>query len=270
MNIFEIWLYLSIIISVIIGVVYLVNTKNQEREEDEKRKAKFKAEIAAKEKYDKIRSMIHVPKSCHKVKCKKGIIPIFKGDNYIWIENNEVCFFPCNPPEDVSIDKMEKVRLFKIPVKNIEYFVQQGEIYHENKITGGGGGGSSVGGAIVGGIIAGEVGAVIGSRKEVNPVKSELLTHDTRETQFNFFVNEVKYSIMFQNKDYDIFNKLIPEKSYAMVNEIKKSNIINKIKSENNASNITNQIREIARLKDEGIITVEEFEEKKKNLLNKI
>ncbi|MFM8424567.1 MAG: hypothetical protein ACKOBL_05265, partial [Chloroflexota bacterium] len=56
------------------------------------------------------------------------------------------------------------IKLSELSLNQIECFSQHGEIFRENKITGGGGRGSSIGGAVAGEIIAGEAGAVIGSR----------------------------------------------------------------------------------------------------------
>ena len=80
----------------------------------------------------------------------------------------------------------DKVFRYNISLDKIEYYGVEGKVFRENKISGGGGGGSSVVGAIVGGAIAGETGAIIGSRRKVNEIKSELLTHDNRAMVLNF------------------------------------------------------------------------------------
>ncbi|WP_010243672.1 hypothetical protein [Acetivibrio cellulolyticus] len=88
------------------------------------------------------------------------------------------------------------MKLYTILLDKIEYYATRGEIVHENKITGGGGGGSSIKGAVIGGVIAGEAGAIIGSRKKLDPIKSELIAHDNRETFLNFFDdNNIKNSM---------------------------------------------------------------------------
>jgi hypothetical protein len=143
-------------------------------------------------------------------------------------------------------------------------------VVYENKITGGGGG-SSLGRAVVGGVIAGEAGAIIGSRKESNPIKSELITHDKREAFLNFYDdNNAKRSMFFAFNDYNVFNELLPEKAYEIVNAIKTNAIINKVINKNKSENILDQIRELSKLKDERILTEQEFSEKKRALLNKL
>ena len=84
-------------------------------------------------------------------------------------------------------DTIDEIKLTTIPSGQIEYFSKRGEIFRENKISGGGGGGSSIGGAVVGSLIAGDAGAIVGSRNKVNAIKSEIIEHDTRETFLNYF-----------------------------------------------------------------------------------
>ncbi len=154
---------------------------------------------------------------------------------------------------------------------HIEYFAQIGEIYKENRISGGGGGGTSIKGAVAGQVIAGSVGAIIGSRNKNKEVKSELITHDTRETIINYFdENNMRCTLYFDTKAFQIFKDLIPEKEYAIVNAINSSQLVAEQKSNSEYKNIVQQIRELAKLKDEGIITDEEFSSKKKLLLDKI
>lgn len=76
--------------------------------------------------------------------------------------------------------------------------------------------------------------------------------------------------MFFDFGDYVIFNELIPEKTFEIVNTIKTNTILNKVVNKSNETSIPNQIRELAKLKDEGILTQEEFDKKKKVLLEKM
>ncbi|MFC2028858.1 SHOCT domain-containing protein, partial [Chloroflexota bacterium] len=99
----------------------------------------------------------------------------------------------------------------------------------------------------------------------------ELVTHDTRETFLNYFdeKNE-RHSLFFDKNAFQAFNDIIPEKEYHIVNTLKASNLIKSQTVTSKEKTITGQIRDLAKLKDEGIITEQEFNEKKKVLLDKI
>jgi hypothetical protein len=195
------------------------------------------------------------------VNYKNGFAKISKDKQYIWIKDQSLFLFPA-----VVQSREEKYILYKVPLKDIEYYSTQGNVSKQTKISGGGGeiGGSSVGGAIVGGVIAGGAGAVIGSRKKgkIESIKSEIITHDDRETFFNYYVNGERHSMFFDFKDYITLIKMIPEKDY--------NNFINMQLSKGSMVSVTEQLKDLADLKGKGIITEEEFSEKKKVLLNKI
>lgn len=164
---------------------------------------------------------------------------------------------------------VNKIRVFKIPIERIKYYELQGEIVNENRITGGGG--SNIGWAVVGGVIAGGAGAIIGSRNKIDSIKSELITHDNRATYLFFNDKEnKKLQIIFNFNAYKTLNELIPDKAYEIINMIKTNEILEKANTGDASSKIANQIRELAKLKEEGILTDEEFNDKKKSLLEKM
>ncbi len=258
----------GIVILIVMGIIGWVLVKTGD-EEKRLRKQNLEKENSRRveDKYKEIKKNMDIPSDSKKVKYKNGYADITRAENFMWIDNETLCFFPA----DCIASEIDKAKVYKISLDRIEYYATRGEIVHENKITGGGGGGSSVKGAVVGGVIAGGAGAVIGSRKKTDPIKSELITHDNRETFLNFFDdNKVKHSMFFEFKDYDIFKQLIPEKDYNIVSTIQTNSIISKVINESKSANVTDQIRELAKLKDEGILTEEEFAEKKKALLDKI
>jgi len=229
-----------------------------------------------REQYQVIRGATVIPENAKEITYFKasGQSPIrlanSKNNVFIWKLVDNICFFPSEPDTVKSI-KLDDVKIFTIPISQIEYFAKRGEIFRENKISGGGGGGSSIGGAVAGQLIAGGVGAVIGSRKKINEIKSELITHDTRETFLNYFDdNKKRHSLFFDVYAYQIFNDLIPEKEYNILSAIKSSDIIKNQINTGNKTSVTDQLRELAKLRDDGIITDDEFNEKKKQLLDKI
>jgi hypothetical protein len=197
-------------------------------------------------------------------------VKLLKGMMTCWVDENQLCFFP-DPPREDNFENYSNdiVFLFKIPFEKIEYFSQSGEVFHETKITGGGGGGSSVAGAVAGAVIAGGVGAVIGSRNKNGTIQSELVTHDTRETSLNYFDNDnQRRSIYFTYSGYQLLNDLIPEKEFNIVSSIKNALLIKK--NSNPSFNIPDQIRELSKLKEEGLITEEEYSKKRSALIEKL
>lgn len=167
-------------------------------------------------------SVIEISKNCPH-------LGILAGEHYIWIDNDNLCLFPYIR-ERSSLLKREMIYpLISIPKNRIEYFSIDGEIYRENKISGGGGGGSSVSGAIIGGIIAGDAGAIIGSRKKTEEIKSELITHDTRAAYINIFdANEQRFSLWIKFNYVSVLQELLPEKEFSIVDAIRRQNIIQK------------------------------------------
>ena len=254
-----------LIILAIVGLTFVKTGQDDLRQR--KQNLLIENERRVEEKYQEIKHNVGIPNNSKKVKYKNGYADISRTENFMWIANNELCFFPAY----CTYSEIEKAKVFKVHLEKVEYYAIKGEVVHENKISGGGGGGSSLKGAVVGGVIAGGAGAVIGSRKKTDPIKSELITHDNRETFLNFFDNNnVKHSMFFEYKDHDSFKELIPEKDYNIVNTIQTNLILSKVISESESGNVADKIRELAKLKDEGILTEQEFSEKKKALLDKI
>lgn len=227
---------------------------------------------------DKLR-LLKVPTNAKTINITNKTKDIQAGDWKIWVNDDGLNLFPeinlkplFNYKGSDELMKIVNSAIKRtIPLDKIEYYTTQGEVYRENKIYGGGGGGSSLGGAVVGGIIAGSTGAIIGSRKKNEEIKSELITHDTRETYINYFSNnDNKKSIFCKFKDYQTLLDLMPQKDYSVVSALKTNSLVQSFKMEEKTKIITEQIRELAKLKDEGILTEEEFTNKKKALLEKI
>lgn len=164
-------------------------------------------------------------------------------------------------------DKCEDYGKIIIPIDKINYYTRMGDFYTTIQ-----GGGSSMKGAIVGGAIAGDVGATIGSRE-----KLETKQIDNRTTILSVTDKYGKEKIIKLSSDsYDVLFKIIPEKEKNIVESSKCNKLVNnneevgECKSENTYNQVINQIRELAKLKDENILSEEEFDNKKRELLNKI
>ena len=187
------------------------------------------------------------------------------GDCFIWTTLTTLNFHTKINLNQYSVSRdINSIWKLSIPLSDIESFSLQGEIYRENKITGGG---SSLSGAIIGGVIAGDTGAVIGSREKV---ESKLITHDERRVDLNYFENGNRKTLIFDLDALQVFEDLIPEKNATIVSALKTETVLQTELQKTISNSVTEQIRKLAELKDEGILTEEEFSEKKKELLSNI
>lgn len=167
-----------------------------------------------------------------------------------WKNESELCF--CN-----SITRVG----YRFPLDKIKYYRLLGQKYVTTKISGGGGGGSLIKGAVIGGLIAGEAGAVIGSRKEVNDINGISTVHD--EQTVLLYDISLKQVVQFNSAAYEVFTKLIPEKEYEVVlQESESSKGVN--------FDDIDALEKLANLFEKGILTKEEFESKKKEILSRV
>ncbi|KKQ06075.1 MAG: hypothetical protein US15_C0020G0009 [Candidatus Moranbacteria bacterium GW2011_GWF1_36_4] len=105
----------------------------------------------------------------------------------------------------------------KISLDNIKSFTRKGDIRTETRVTGGGGGGSSIKGAVIGEVIAGPAGAIIGSRKKNEAIKTENVVIDERQTIMEIDYNGERKFLFFDSKAYDAFLHMIPDKEISFV-----------------------------------------------------
>ena len=238
--------------------------------------------------YSEIIQKIKIPDNCLRVNYMLGTKMLI-GSNLVWRKDESIYFFPTPgcidwyfstggmplynfDPLKIKTQNLKfeqlKFDVFQISIKDIVKFEKEGEVFRENKISGGGGGGSSIGRAIVGGVVAGGAGAIVASRKETEAIKSELITHDDRTCRLTYMENNIKQIMLFDYLDYKTFKELIPEKDISVIDEIRRRNVIDEHTSPQ-TDNIQ-KIRDLGTLRDEGILTQEEFEEKKKELLKKV
>lgn len=186
------------------------------------------------------------------------------------IEDTLFIFSTYNKTKEEFIQLIERERFdVNIPFKNIKYYRLHGEITREQHITGGGGGGTSIAGAVIGGAIAGDAGAIIGSRKPTEEIHTYYTTEDHRKTELRYKENDKEVSLMFSFSAFEFFESLFPEKNYDIVQEIKKNSIVQNTAS-GNIDDITGKIEKLASLKEQGILTEEEFAQKKSELLERI
>lgn len=139
---------------------------------------------------------------------------------------------------------------------------------------------SQLGGALVGGVLAGGVGAIIGGTSG-----SKTTTEDVKQINLLITVNDIHnpiYIVNFFSSDVDtaVHNTnhkdamMVCKEWYGILTHVIKAD--GKIdKSNNNAislenGNVTEKLKELKQLNIEGIITNEEFNEQKQRILNRI
>ncbi|QPW61997.1 SHOCT domain-containing protein [Clostridium botulinum] len=250
-----------IIMPIIFKSVYKIMFKEKNEKEINMYKMQLR-NYAEKEKNEEIKNQKYISenKISHDAMEVNCVNPFNNIILKAWIDNNNLCF--------AGINYMDNIKRFEIPKKSINSFLRQGDVYNEVKISGGNieGGGSSISGAIIGGAMAGGAGAIIGSRKKIKSeeINSENIRIDKRQTILEYMENEEYKHLFFDSYAYDILIKLIPEKEIEFVKQRNKN--INNFNQTNN--DVYKNIRELSKLKNEGILSNEEFLEKKKELLN--
>lgn len=147
-----------------------------------------------------------------------------------------------------------------------------------------------VGRAVVGGAIAGGVGAIVGantrkSKNVVNSLKIRIVTQnvsnslvmiDLITSETNKETTEYKNAIDFANKVYATIISIINSNERITNDNVDNNENATKTASKKNkktnseSSNNLEKIKQLAELKDKGIITQEEFEESKKKILSKL
>lgn len=261
------WGVIVAIVVIIIFVIAVYPNKTNKRDSRHSATESMNKLNEIRRSYDEIKKDWNVPENCDFITIKgashKSSIKLHKGDYYLWKDKADLCFFELEPIiDDVISGRLKKYEITRLPIRNIDNYNMEGELHCETRISGGGGGGYSLTGAVVGGIIAGGVGAVIGSRKKTDPIVSKTITYDDRICYLNYFDNSgVIQSLYLIMENMKILKRIIPKKNYDFVMK----NIIMKDSSKIQSS--ADEIRKFALLRDEEIITPEEFERKKNELL---
>ena len=111
------------------------------------------------------------------------------------------------------------IHVKKIPFNTIQCYTKEGDVQYTTHVSGGGGGGSSLSGAVIGGVIAGDAGAIIGSRKKVAPITTETRTYDSRQTVLRYYDDLGRLAVMtFKGfSAYDFLLSVIPDKDLTTI-----------------------------------------------------
>lgn len=186
---------------------------------------------------------------------------------YLWKSDNILYF--CGITDNSEIKKS------KLYIKNIEFYNLEGSINYTSLTEGGGINfinaflfgifgifiGFFIGmfsvGMGLGSFIGFILGILLGGRERVKTKENKL---DNRETYLNYIDESENKKIVFNSSGYEILSKLIPnkDKNYIM------------LQSNNSYNKTYEDIEKLAELNKKGILTDNEFLEKKQLLLNKI
>ena len=215
----------------------------------------------------------------------------FGTDCKIWISNGnlydvdfiKLIYFCKENPEMGNSEIIKKSKCFTIiPIKYIAFFYKEGDVQYTTKVSGGGGGGSSLTGALVGGLIAGGTGAIIGSRKKNEEIKSTVVTaHNDRKVVIRYNENGSVKILSREDKEFEIYDyllKKIPEKDLLTIqmNQTLISN--NAVSAEENLSDdigsknqdISERLQKLQNLYDSKLITESEYTSKRQDILDSL
>ena len=154
----------------------------------------------------------------------------YKHDFYMWKDSDAIFIFPT---EDHLTDSHIKWRtrvsdlaatldpndigVFKVDITDIEYYLVTGQKTSELRIEGGGSSGPNIKGAIIGGILAGEAGAIIGGMPEPKPVYSYTQHNENRCVELVYKKDGTVQKIKLSYPAFPFLEQWIPEKDYSYV-----------------------------------------------------
>lgn len=184
---------------------------------------------------------------------------------FYWQDQESIHFFPCPP---VSAQN-SRIYGFSKKKADIKYYEMVGEKFYENKISGGGSEGPNIGGAIIGAQLGGTAGAIIGGQQTIKPIESELILHDTRKLLMIFSLDDGVSEIICNSEFFGVLKVNLPEKSKEIYEEIAKHKVLgNAIKKEE--TDFSKKFKLLEELLKDGHISREEYEVKKKKLIDEI
>lgn len=137
----------------------------------------------------------------------------------VWVDEKMIHFIYDGPTNFFWETDLE----VHIPIEDILYFKESGQIYRDTIISGGGGqvGGSSIPGAIIGGVIAGPAGAIIGSRTKstIEPIKTEIKETDERYIEIKTKTFTLKIYTYTNGNELNLYTlrNLLPTKDYEQM-----------------------------------------------------
>lgn len=204
---------------------------------------------------------------------KEGYFGYFFQKYYYWTKDKTLFLFP--QKEDfiyryINIENSvkyceENAKLININVPDIVYFKTVGDVSYVTNVESTG---INVKGAAIGAAVAGDAGAIIGSRPKIT---SKVEEKDNRFVELKYKDNGTIKTLEFDYMALSIFRNLFPEKEFEYVN-FKSENLEEKDVTNDTTTTLSleEKFEKLKSLKNSGLITEEEFSDKKKELLKQI
>lgn len=263
-----------IVISVILTVILYIVANEYIKKDNEKR---LKNQAAFRHEYDLYANELGVVRSNTQATLIESTKYGSSIPHYLWIKNGILNIFPISQYYEhcAGVDgrpDISEVRLKSVPLNSILYFEEVGELRKYTSISGGG----------------------ISTRFDDDdvlvdrePITTTVVSEDGRVVELVYTNEENELSnLQFEHDAYAALQSLIPSKELRKIialNEIQKSfNSNNKNKRQNTKQNqkspnntdnkkfqnTKQKLKQLNTLKEEGLITEEDFLEQKKKILD--
>ena len=265
-----------LLISIIVFVIGMIGMVIQNKEQKEKETLRVVENMNKfQEEYDQYANRIGIVKSETQASlielCTYGFevnIP-----QYLWISNNCLNVFPMaeyyKEYETSASHKPDitELKLRTIPITDILYFEEIGELRKYTKLSGGG---SSLKGGLIGYVLAGDAGAIVGSRESI---KTEVVSEDDRRIELIYKNQDGEIeNLEFTHDGHKVLKQLIPSKDLRRISNIaiSESKSMNPDKEQNNSKTTKDKLLQLNELKAEGLITEEEFSIQRQKILDSV
>lgn len=164
--------------------------------------------------------------------------------------------------------------IFKINSRDLLFYSHEGDFYIKTDVSGSGGGSDYVK-AIVGGVLFGAAGAIVASRKGVN-ISTTTEEVDKRNTVLYYKYKGEIMDAHFDSNTYKTFKRLLPGKDSSVIDKLSGSpptstdNTSTEEVAAATNDGITERMKKLSSLLENGYITKDEYEEKKKKIIDEI
>lgn len=190
--------------------------------------------------------------------------------HYLWISDNNLNMFPMstyykqNETSSMCKPDVSELKLKTVPIDSILYFEEVGELRKYTTVSGGG---TSLKGALIGYAIAEDIGAIIGSRE---PITTNIISEDDRRIELIYKnqQNQIE-NLEFKHDAYMALKELIPLKELRKIIGLNSTRKVNDTRNDKiQKKNTKEKLKQLKEMKEEGLITNEEFLEQRKKILD--